>query len=691
MAACLWFRSGKNARDHQDKIFKIPLYFDKDFTVKRAAEEQSPSLRVASFNDADSCVHLDSLMVSKNHFRIYSIQYEDADGIESMFYCEDSGSTNGTFVNNILIGKSSAPGNPFLLSDGDKIAVKPGFSFNFRQHIERQTEEINLSQLEETASFARRYSITDRLLGSGIYGKVYLATEVATKRQLACKVVNLRPVVPTSSEDGQANASQGQTMRRERQRLMREVEILTMVNHPNIVSMKKAFRSNNSFYLFMELAPGGDLCSFVSASGGYLTDVVTRVIIRQVTVAVQYLHSLGIVHRDIKPENILMTSTAVGHRVVLTDFGCAANLRQAGRMESLVGTFDYVAPEVHRTERLNGESYTKAVDMWSLGIVALCLLTGEALASYLEMKHINQKDIEARLSRLRPDPKCQDHGNSLTGRSKEFVEKLLVLDAARRMTADQAVDHRWFSYPAEVADELNLLYRRSVQGWIPRKQSDGIIESIPRKEISGDSDDPDGDSQKEQRHSRKSKDCTASVYFSLDKHTHKHSNRHLRTRMATQKSKQQIINALEKSGELFVKHADVSTYTSPKRKRERTLLKKVRGVPPTDLFGNAPAGANSQKPRSRKSSKFSQYSNNVSTRSNSSGRRLKRPRLDSESLSMISSGPDRKYKAVKRLREDTSSLDNWYGDLPDDEYTQPGILTADKSLGCWIISRDDDV
>lgn len=79
-------------------------------------------------------------------------------------------------------------------------------------------------------SFAKRYSITNRLLGSGICGKVYLATEVATKRQLACKVVNLRAVAAVL-EDDHSNASREQTMRIEGQRLIREIEILTRVNH----------------------------------------------------------------------------------------------------------------------------------------------------------------------------------------------------------------------------------------------------------------------------------------------------------------------------------------------------------------------------------------------------------------------------------------------------------------------------
>lgn len=68
-----------------------------------------------------------------------------------MFYCEDSGSVNGTYVNKILIGRNNKPSNPFLLSDGDTITVKPGFSFEFKQPIERQREEMDGIQLEEAA------------------------------------------------------------------------------------------------------------------------------------------------------------------------------------------------------------------------------------------------------------------------------------------------------------------------------------------------------------------------------------------------------------------------------------------------------------------------------------------------------------------------------------------------------------
>jgi pSer/pThr/pTyr-binding forkhead associated (FHA) protein len=95
-------------------------------------------------------MYLDSPLVSKNHFRIYSIQYEDDDGVKSMFYCEDSESVNGTYVNDILIGKKDKPSTPYLLSDGDIITLRPDFSFEFKQSVDKQgEEEMDMVQIEE--------------------------------------------------------------------------------------------------------------------------------------------------------------------------------------------------------------------------------------------------------------------------------------------------------------------------------------------------------------------------------------------------------------------------------------------------------------------------------------------------------------------------------------------------------------
>lgn len=103
--------------------------------------------------------------------------------------------------------------------------------------------------------------------------------------------------------------------------------------------------ANRSRYMITELAPGGDLFSYLESYGGRLDDWHARVISRQVALAIEHLHSKRIAHRDIKPENVLITQTYFGGRVILTDFGFAnfADVK-TGRLESLLGTSGFVAP-----------------------------------------------------------------------------------------------------------------------------------------------------------------------------------------------------------------------------------------------------------------------------------------------------------------------------------------------------------
>ena len=101
-------------------------------------------------------------------------------------------------------------------------------------------------------------------------------------------------------------------------------------------------------YILTDLAPAGDLFSYCQAQGGNLQELETRVITKQITLALQYIHSEGIAHRDIKLENVLVTSADFGGRIVLSDFGFAKHAAtvngRMGRMLSKVGTEGWTAP-----------------------------------------------------------------------------------------------------------------------------------------------------------------------------------------------------------------------------------------------------------------------------------------------------------------------------------------------------------
>lgn len=96
-------------------------------------------------------------------------------------------------------------------------------------------------------------------------------------------------------------------------------------------------------YIIENLIAGGDLRSYVDQTNGPLADTDASLIVYQILKALEYLHGIKITHRDLKPENVLMSFPAVGARVILTDFGHSIKAPKS-RMQSCVGTADYVAP-----------------------------------------------------------------------------------------------------------------------------------------------------------------------------------------------------------------------------------------------------------------------------------------------------------------------------------------------------------
>eukprot|EP01032_Pedospumella_encystans_P024555 gene24555-27770_t len=163
--------------------------------------------------------------------------------------------------------------------------------------------------------------------------------------------------------------------------VMKERQILAILSHPFIVKFYFSFQDAGYLYMAMDLAPGGELLSLITAKQNEKLDAgieneacdlaTTQFYMAEIIEAVEYLHSRKIIHRDLKPENVLLSAT--GH-VKVTDFGTSTieDDQSSSPRNSFVGTQDYVSPEV-----LSGEKVaTKACDLWALGCMVYQMLSG---------------------------------------------------------------------------------------------------------------------------------------------------------------------------------------------------------------------------------------------------------------------------------------------------------------------------
>lgn len=399
-------------------------------------------------------VRVPHLTCSSRHFRIYSTVFDEHS--DPLVFCEDLNSTNGTFVN----GKMVEPGGSVLLCNGDKIEIMQAAEFEFEG-----TETLsNLDELskKDHRLFGGTYTLTSRFLGAGGFASVYMALENKNRQQVACKVVELKLFA--------AQAGNNLAKEKVEKMAMREVEILAGLSHPNIINIHRVFKTSSRIYIFEELIAHGDLFSFM-VKKGVLKEVEAYSIIWQILIALNYLHGKGVVHRDLKPENILCGSRETGGRVILTDFGTARFFTAATRMTTNIGTKEFSAPEVYRSP---SKGYSKAVDLWSVGVITHNLISGQSL--YPEDESSQTKVPNDRHAAAISQIESYTH---ISQDAKDFIIRLHCLDARKRMTAKQAMEHSWLS---RHKNELNGLYDRATRHCRGRT-GPALIESFETSKI----------------------------------------------------------------------------------------------------------------------------------------------------------------------------------------------------------------
>uniref|UniRef100_A0A8C1MBW0 Calcium/calmodulin-dependent protein kinase 1Da n=1 Tax=Cyprinus carpio TaxID=7962 RepID=A0A8C1MBW0_CYPCA len=249
----------------------------------------------------------------------------------------------------------------------------------------------------------------------GAFSEVVLAEERSTGKMFAVKCI------PKKALKGKESSIEN------------EIAVLRKIKHENIVALEDIYESSNHLYLIMQLVSGGELFDRIVEKGFY-TEKDASTLIRQVLDAVNYLHSMGIVHRDLKPENLLYFNPQDGSKIMISDFGLSKMEGTGDVMSTACGTPGYVAPEV-----LAQKPYSKAVDCWSIGVIAYILLCG-----YPPFYDENDSKLFEQI--LKADYEFDaPYWDDISDSAKDFISCLMEKDPSKRYTCEQALRHPWIA------------------------------------------------------------------------------------------------------------------------------------------------------------------------------------------------------------------------------------------------------
>lgn len=259
--------------------------------------------------------------------------------------------------------------------------------------------------------------VLGRLLGRGNFAKVYYARSVADGAAVAIKVID-KSGLPATMQP----------------RVLREVSIMSRLDHPNIVRLHEVMATRSKIYLVMEHAGGGELFSLVTRRGR-VPEPAARRYLQQLVSALRFCHAHGVAHRDVKPQNLLLDRRG---DLKVSDFGLSAlpeQLRDDGLLHTACGTPAFTAPEVLRRRGYDGAR----ADAWSCGVILYVMLAGRLPFDDANLALMCRK-VLTRDYELPP---------WFSPPARRVVSRLLDPNPDTRITLDALVELPWFKKPAK--------------------------------------------------------------------------------------------------------------------------------------------------------------------------------------------------------------------------------------------------
>ncbi|CAC5383789.1 MARK [Mytilus coruscus] len=295
--------------------------------------------------------------------------------------------------------------------------VHESVTIDHRQTDDNANPRITSSRARSDEPHIGKYRLI-KTIGKGNFAKVKLAKHVPTGREVAIKIIDKTQLNPSSL-----------------QKLFREVRIMKMLDHPNIVKLFEVIQTEKTLYLVMEYASGGEVFDYLVAHGR-MKEKEARSKFRQIVSAVQYCHQKHIVHRDLKAENLLLDGDM---NIKIADFGFSNEFVPGNKLDTFCGSPPYAAPELFQGKKYDGPE----VDVWSLGVILYTLVSGS-----LPFDGQNLKELRERV--LRGKYRIPFY---MSTDCENLLKKFLVLNPTKRASLENIMRDKWMNVGFE-DDEL---------------------------------------------------------------------------------------------------------------------------------------------------------------------------------------------------------------------------------------------
>ncbi|KAJ3868247.1 kinase-like domain-containing protein [Lentinula novae-zelandiae] len=267
--------------------------------------------------------------------------------------------------------------------------------------------------------------IIGECVGKGASGRVKIAKHRYTNQLAAVKIL---PRAPLDSSRNSI-ATQEAKSKKHSLGIEREITMMKLMNHPNILRIYDVYEGPKELFLVLEYVEGGELFDYL-VNRGRLPEPDAICFFKQIIYGLNYAHTFSIIHRDLKPENILISSLSPP-KIKIVDWGMAAFAPPTLQLETSCGSPHYASPEI-----VNGFKYTgNATDIWSCGVILYALLTGRL--------PFDDKDVKLLLGKVKVGK--YDMPSYIDQSAQDLLSKMLVINVEERITIPEILAHPWLN------------------------------------------------------------------------------------------------------------------------------------------------------------------------------------------------------------------------------------------------------